>query len=698
MNSTSSFVKILVLAATLMAIVCWLGGSFPWLVWGASCVILLLALSLQRFLFSTDQPVSDHGVSRESEPIVEPATSPSALIQKLEPGDFAADMRPRLQAILDVVDAVMVSDVSWQQRKQVSRIREEAESLDEILGNAIESSAIDTGTFVLQSINFSIRDQLRQQMAPYTKQARHQDRQFAHYVQTRVPDGLNGDIDRLQNVLANLLELINVDSTTADAELRVALVKRDALRCTIRFTLSGGDCHPGARAIRSITENAAPGQSGGRESLENLALALTLQTIELLGGQLHVVARPDGDPQIEFSVQMELASESVSGGNSERTVLGLIPDLPVLVAHDDDDDREIVEAHLLRWQMEPVCVADSDSMWQQLEHSSRTGSPIGLVIVATTVSDESGIEICQSLQLHQSFSSVPRILLMESDSSIIAETRSVSHTATLVTTPVEASVLAKAILATVLGKGRFKQMRKGLEAAEVYVRSLIPLPVTEPVRIDWRYVPAADLAGDALGFHWIDDDHCALYLIDVCGHGLDASLLSVSILNVLKSMTLPDADFRQPEQVLGQLNNKFPMESQGDRCFTAWYGVFVRSTSELRWAGGGHPPGLLLHADKPLVPAEQLSSNGPILGMLPQTDFPVGHVPVTSGDRLLVYSDGVFELATPEGKFGTFEEFVEFSERGAGNSELLDELWNRARVFCGSDTLDDDFTILDVQF
>jgi serine phosphatase RsbU (regulator of sigma subunit) len=37
------------------------------------------------------------------------------------------------------------------------------------------------------------------------------------------------------------------------------------------------------------------------------------------------------------------------------------------------------------------------------------------------------------------------------------------------------------------------------------------------VAVDWRYIPASTLGGDTIGYHWIDDDHLALYLIDVTG-------------------------------------------------------------------------------------------------------------------------------------------------------------------------------------
>jgi sigma-B regulation protein RsbU (phosphoserine phosphatase) len=67
-----------------------------------------------------------------------------------------------------------------------------------------------------------------------------------------------------------------------------------------------------------------------------------------------------------------------------------------------------------------------------------------------------------------------------------------------------------------------------LNEASAYLRSLLPAPCSEPLAIDWRFIPSSELGGDSFGYRWIDDDHFALYLLDVCGHGVGAALLSVA--------------------------------------------------------------------------------------------------------------------------------------------------------------------------
>jgi phosphoserine phosphatase RsbU/P len=85
-----------------------------------------------------------------------------------------------------------------------------------------------------------------------------------------------------------------------------------------------------------------------------------------------------------------------------------------------------------------------------------------------------------------------------------------------------------------------KRLNRELSSAAGYVRTVLPKPIAgAPIRADWKLYPSAAIGGDAFGYHWIDADHFAVYLLDVSGHGWGASLLAVSIINVLRSQALP---------------------------------------------------------------------------------------------------------------------------------------------------------------
>ena len=237
-----------------------------------------------------------------------------------------------------------------------------------------------------------------------------------------------------------------------------------------------------------------------------------------------------------------------------------------------------------------------------------------------------------------------------------------------------------------------------LATAADYVRSLLPPPQERGgVRADWRFIPSAALGGDAFGYHDLDAEHFAVYLLDVCGHGVGAALLSVSALNAIRSEALPHTDFHDPGAVLAALNKAFPMERQNDMFFTVWYGVFDRGTRTLRWAGGGHPPALLVSAVSQAP--QRLDSDGPLIGAVEGLEFGSSEAQIPPGGRVFVYSDGAFEISRPDGSMWPFDEFVTtLTSPTEGAESPIDALVTRVRSVSQRDDFHDDFSMVELVF
>ena len=246
------------------------------------------------------------------------------------------------------------------------------------------------------------------------------------------------------------------------------------------------------------------------------------------------------------------------------------------------------------------------------------------------------------------------------------------------------------------------EKRLAIELADAadYLESLLPAPLTGTVSAEWRFIPSMSLGGDAFGYHWLDEDHLAIYLLDTCGHGVGTALLSASALNTLRSQSLPATDFRQPSQVLTGLNGAFPMERQDNLYFTIWYGVYQQSIRRLAYASGGHPPAVLVRAGSAAAPRTvTLGASQVPIGMLPEAAYATGFCDVPAGSRLFVYSDGAYEIERENGGMWPLENFVEHVAQlpGTGESDL-DRLVNYARNLQGRPDFDDDLSIMRIVF
>lgn len=245
----------------------------------------------------------------------------------------------------------------------------------------------------------------------------------------------------------------------------------------------------------------------------------------------------------------------------------------------------------------------------------------------------------------------------------------------------------------------FQRLNRELGEAADYVRTILPAPITEDdICVDWRFIPSASLGGDAFGYHWMDSEHFSFYLIDVSGHGVGAALLSVSVINSLRSQSLPDTDFRDPESVLGALNTVFPGEENNDMFFTIWYGVFNSETRELVYASGGHPPAILFDGSGNRA-VTLLRTPNYVIGGMPDAAYEKKARHIEKQDKLFIFSDGIYEVEKPNGSVWRFSEFTEFlSDLESENLLHLDHLITNVKQMGTREDFEDDVTILQIAF
>ena len=236
-----------------------------------------------------------------------------------------------------------------------------------------------------------------------------------------------------------------------------------------------------------------------------------------------------------------------------------------------------------------------------------------------------------------------------------------------------------------------------LNQAAEYVRSLLPRPLTGNVTTEAQFVPSLQLGGDAFDYYWLDADHLAVYLLDVAGHGVRSALLSVSVLNVLRSQSLPNTDFSQPSAVLSALNRVFQMNEDGDDYFTIWYGVYNPVKRELVYACAGHPPAILLSEASISTPVKQLGSLSIPIGMLPEADFDDDSCEIQPGSILYLFSDGVYELLQPDGSIWGLNAFIDLlTDYNKSKSGNLEQVLHHIQRLNGNKVLDDDFSLLQI--
>lgn len=238
-------------------------------------------------------------------------------------------------------------------------------------------------------------------------------------------------------------------------------------------------------------------------------------------------------------------------------------------------------------------------------------------------------------------------------------------------------------------------LKNELDEADHYVKSLLPAKFDDgKISADWVFKSSTSLGGDCFGYGWLDGRRFAVYLLDVCGHGVGAALLSVSAVNVLRSQSLADVDFAKPDMVLAGLNAAFDMDRQNGMYFTLWYGVYDCAERKLSFASGGHPPAILVHGGG----YEKLMTGGIVIGGMPDAKFSSRTVDVPENSKLYVFSDGVYEVKYADGNgMMSVDDFARGlllpTEDDRGKAESMLDFSRKAQ---NNDQFEDDFSLCEI--
>ena len=253
-----------------------------------------------------------------------------------------------------------------------------------------------------------------------------------------------------------------------------------------------------------------------------------------------------------------------------------------------------------------------------------------------------------------------------------------------------------------------RRMKSDLDTAAKIQHALLPseddMPDDVPVRFAWRFRPCEELAGDILNISRLDDRHIAVYVLDVCGHGVAAALLSVTVRRFLAarrdSLSLvwervpgtTQYTIARPAHVAQWLNMRFPWNPDTAQFFTMFYGVLDCETLEFRYVSAGHPPALYVHRDGT---TELLGGENLPVGLTTE-EYSDRSVQLHPEDRVFLYSDGLTDVMSPEQTLFGLSGLSD-AVRNADTADLdqtLEHVYNAANHWGGGNRLADDFTLL----
>lgn len=234
-----------------------------------------------------------------------------------------------------------------------------------------------------------------------------------------------------------------------------------------------------------------------------------------------------------------------------------------------------------------------------------------------------------------------------------------------------------------------------MEIARQIQSSILPrtLPAIHGLQLTARYVPMTSVAGDFYDTLVQDENRICVLIADVSGHGVGAALIASMLKIAFASQRHLLSD---PAQVLTGINRTLTDTLENN--FVTAVCIFIDTDKgTLRYSGAGHPPVILHRRTDQTI--RELSDDGMILGPFPKAEYTSTTVNLESGDRLILYTDGITETKNAAGSFYGDTSFKTFIETHAhlAPDDFADLLLRDLITWSGKpsdESLDDDITLI----
>ena len=327
---------------------------------------------------------------------------------------------------------------------------------------------------------------------------------------------------------------------------------------------------------------------------------------------------------------------------SEATSMkqGVVAANRIIVIEDDPAILSGLEAALRMESYEVLTAADGEAGY----HLVRDQRP-DLVILDLMLPKMNGYEICR--QIRSNGIVTPILMLTAQDHESHRVQGFEAGADDYVTKPFSLRELlgrVRAILRRSEGRSDLANQRELDEARRVQER-LMPaeIPQVAGLQISGKWQPARIAGGDYFDVIPLREDVLAICIADVCGKGMPAAMMMSNLQAAVRSQA--SAELR-PAQLCGHLNTLMCRNFSTHGFITFFYAVLDVTEKRLRYCNAGHNPPFFASGNR----LSLLDRGGAVLGVIDGGRYEDSDLEFKSGDRLLMYTDGVTECCNATGE------------------------------------------------